>query len=272
MIIDFCAYLGTWPLYPLPIRDAATLVERMDRCGIAVAFVSNVEGLLLLDPQEANERLVRMVEGHRNRLLPVGTANPTLGSCQADVREAVERWNLAGFRLSPNYHGYAFDSDVAVGLANLLAEYQRPLFVAASVDEERFQHPALRVSPVPVASMVELIRHAPRTVIVLNNLFVEEALSILQQPGLPLDNVLMDVTAMDKPFDGLAQVLRHSGSAHLVYGSQAPFLYPEATLALIQENRFAETDVRAILAGNGSRHPTLARWIQSGHSYPVVAA
>jgi predicted TIM-barrel fold metal-dependent hydrolase len=262
MIVDFHAYLGNWSPYRLAVNDAAGLIRLMDRNGIGMAFVSNAEGAFAFNPVEANERLACWVADYRARLLPVGTVNPGLRNWHADAQESIARWNLAGVRLHPSYHGYALDADQVTALADWLAERHLPLFLATFIDEERFQHPAMRAAAVPVASIIELIRRAPRTTVVLNNLFPEEVEMILQATGLSLENVAIDVTALDKPFDGLQNIINRFGSARLVYGSQMPFLYPEASLALVRANGFAENDVNAVLENNWRNLPTLVRLIE----------
>lgn len=261
MIVDFCAYLGSWPLYQLPISNATALLRVMDRCGIWAACISLVDGAFLLNPREANERLKDLVAQHLDRLYPVGTINVNLPGWRDDVLDGIERLNLTGFRLHPTYHDYALDSAEAIALATLLAEYQRPLFVAAFIDEERFQHPAIRVPPVSLASMAGLIQHAPQTTLVLNNLKVEEAMILLERPDLSLGNVFLDINAMDTPFNGLAQLIERYGSDHLIYGSQVPFLYPEATLALVQEPGVPQTATDAILEQNWRTNDTFRRLI-----------
>ncbi len=261
MIVDFHAYLGRWPAHPLPIKNASDLVRRMDRTGVGVSFVSSVEGVLALDWQMTNRQLTRSVERYKDRLLPVGTVNPTQAGWAHTVRESIRRLRLAGFRLHPAYHGYDLCAPEVAALADLLAEERLPLFIAAFIEDERFSHPALRVPSIPIDRMMELIRRAPHTLIVLNNLTPDEVVRLLQAPDLPLDNVLMDVAALDKPFDGLSQVRGYGGSRRLVYGSQVPFLYPEATLALVQASGLADEEVDAILEGNWSRHPVLEKLI-----------
>lgn len=261
MIVDFCTYLGNWPLYQLPISNAVELIQVMDRCGVGVAFVSLVDGAFLLNPREANERIRDLVAAHSERLLPVGTVNVNLPNWRDDVADGIKRLNLAGFRLHPTYHGYALDATEAVALAAMLAQYHCPLFVAAFIDEERFQHPAIRVSPVPLTEIASLIHQAPQTTIVLNNLKVEEAMTLLGKPELPLDNVFLDVNAMDIPFNGLAHLIECYGSEHLVYGSQVPFLYPEASLALVQECGIPHTAAEKILQQNWRTNETFRRFV-----------
>jgi predicted TIM-barrel fold metal-dependent hydrolase len=263
VIVDFHAYLGRWPVYPLAIESASELVQGMDRVGVGASFVSNVEGVLTWNYQAANEQLARSVAAYRKRLLPVGIVNPVVPGWEAHIQVAIERWGLAGFRLCPNYHGYDLDMPEVASLANLLADRQLPLFVAAFLEDERFQAPSLRAAPVSIDSMIQLIQKVPRTLVVLNNLTPADALHLLCEPDLPLDNILIDVGAMDKEFDALRRVLSQCGSKHLVYGSQVPFLYPEAILALVQENGFSQEVVDDILERNWENHPVLTGQINS---------
>lgn len=259
MLVDFSAYLGNWPFYQLPVQSGKGLVAVLDRVGIQAAFVSLIDTAFLFDPRQGQERLSRLTDGCRGRLLPVGTVDPTLPCWQDDLCESFERYDFAGCRLYPGYHGYAVNCSEAVTLARLLADYERPLFVPFFIEEDRFQHPAIDISPHSLDQVADLIRQAPDTTIVLNSVPVEQAATLLGTPDLPLDHVFIDVNAMDKPFDGLVQVIQTYGSGRLVYGSQVPFLYPEATLALVREAQLTSPGATAILDHNWRSSGALQR-------------
>jgi predicted TIM-barrel fold metal-dependent hydrolase len=126
------------------------------------------------------------------------------------------------------------------------------------VDEERFQHPAIRVPAVPPAAMAGLARRAPGLTLVLNSLKVEHALEMLATGPLP-QGVFLDVNAMDMPFDGLATLVRKPGAPRLVFGSQMPFLYPEAALMVVRHAGLRPEETEAILEDNWRASPVLAR-------------
>lgn len=258
MIVDFCAYLGDWPTYELPYRTADGLLSLMDRCGIGAACVSLTGGMFAFDAREANERLVQAIAPHRNRLWPIGTLDPTVPTWREDLEDGLGRLDLAGFRLHPTYQGYPLDSPEVLNLAGRLADAGRPLFVALYMDEERFQHPAIRVPEVPIAEIVRLIRQAPATTVVLNSLKVEHA-SPLLEAGQHLDRVYLDVNAMDMPFDGLRSLVETHGVDRLVFGTQMPFLYPEAALMVVEHSGLAPVEIEAILECNWQASPVLAR-------------
>ena len=256
MIGDFCTYLGHWPPYPLHYNDAAGLLHLLDRCGIDFAFVSGLEGFFALDVGEANEKLVQQVAGYERRLRPVGVLDPSRPTWRRHLAEGHNRLGIAGFRLHPAYHGYRLDSSEAIEVAREVGETGQPLFIATFVEEERFQSPAFAATPVPAGQILTLLEAAPQTTIVLNNLTPEEATWLEEQnPSLP--NVLFEINAMDKPGDGLAALVRRFGARRLVFGSQAPFLYPEAALALVLTSSLSAAAIQAVLRENWQQHPVL---------------
>jgi predicted TIM-barrel fold metal-dependent hydrolase len=258
MIIDFCTYVGSWPTYHLPQRTPRELVERMDRCGIGSACVSLAGAMLRFNTDGANSELAASLRPFRSRLWPIGSLDLTMPTWRSDIRVGLERYRLHGFRLHPTYHGYALDSDTAIECAQFLAELRTPLFIALYVDEERFQHAALRVSEVPLAELANLVRRAPKATYVLNGLKVEHAVS-LHETGVMTSEIFMDIGAMDMPFDGLHTYTERFGAGRLVFGSQMPFLYPEAALMVLAHAGLTCADRAAIAELNVKSSPVLSR-------------
>jgi predicted TIM-barrel fold metal-dependent hydrolase len=210
------------------------------------------------DAREANQRLCREVAAHRDRLWPIGTVNPTVTTWRKDVDDAVEKQGVVGFRLYPSYQGYALDAPEVEALAAHLARLKCPLFIALYVDEERLQHPAIRVPDVKVADVAALIARVPETTFVLNALKTTHAIE-LYKVGVDLKRVYMDVDAMDQDFEGLRRVVEQCGVEQLVYGSQMPFLYPEAAQMVVACAGLSEGNVKAIMTGNWASSPVLSR-------------
>jgi uncharacterized protein len=258
MIVDFCAYLGEWPTFELRYCDAEGLLHLMDRCGIGAACVSLASGMFRHDAHEANARLCRDIAGHRDRLWPIGTVNPSVPTWREDVRTGLEQLALSGFRIHPTYHGYALDHPAVLDLTTMLADAGCPLFIALYVDEERFQHPAIRVPEVRIGEIEALIASAPGTTIVLNGLRTAQAMELFAS-GVALDRVYADIDAMDQDYKGLHTLVIQHGAERLVYGSQMPFLYPQAALMVVEHAGLPEASVEAILARNGQSSPVLGR-------------
>ena len=257
MIVDFCAYLGEWPTYELSYRDADGLLHLMDRCAIDAACVSLAGGMFRYDAREANECLCQLTEGHRDRLWPVGSVNPSVPTWCEDVRDGIERLGMSAYRIHPTYHGYELTAPAVLDLADILAGANRPLFIALCVDEERFQHPAIRVPEVSVSEIGAFVSRVPDTTIVLNGVKTSQVQELFWTSDV-LDLVYLDIDALDQDFRGLRTVVEKYGVERLVYGSQMPFLYPEAALMVAEYSGLPDKDIEAILSGNWWASPVLS--------------
>jgi predicted TIM-barrel fold metal-dependent hydrolase len=249
MIVDFCAYLGEWPTYELRYRDAAGLLRLMDRCAIDAACVSLAGGMFRYDAREANESLCRLAENHADRLWLIGTVNPLVPTWREDVQYGIERLGLAGFRIHPTYHGYKLTAPSVLELADILAGVKRPLFIALYVDEERFQHPAIRVPEVRISEICALVSRVPDTTVVLNGVKTTQIQELFRN-NESLGSVYMDINAMDQDYRGLRTLVETYGVERLVFGSQMPFLYPEAALMVTEYSGLPDMEIEAILSGN----------------------
>ncbi|MHB1295793.1 MAG: amidohydrolase family protein [Anaerolineae bacterium] len=254
MIVDLHAYLGDWPTYTLCHRDADGLLRLMDRCGIGAACVSLAGGMFYHDAREANACLCREIAPQRDRLWPIGTLNPCAATWRDDLADGLERLGLHGFRLHPTYHGYRLPEPIVLDLARALAERGCPLYIARTVDEPRFQHPALRVPEVPVADLATLAGASPETTLVFNGLKTADALTLIAT-GVALDNVYLDVSAMDQGLHALRSLAARCGVGRLVFGSQMPFLLPEAALLVVAYSGLGEAESEAILERNVCSNP-----------------
>jgi predicted TIM-barrel fold metal-dependent hydrolase len=251
MIVDFCAYLGEWPTYELRYRDADGLLRLMDRYAIDAACVSLAGGMFRYDAREANESLCQLAKGHRDRLWLIGTVNPLVPTWREDVQYGVERLGLAGYRIHPTYQGYELTAPSVLELANMLSGVKRPLFIALYVDEERFQHPAIRVPEVHISEIGAFVSQVPDTTIVLNGVTTSQVPELFRI-NEALDCVYLDIDAMDTDFEGLRTLVERYGVERLVYGSQMPFLYPEAALMVAEYSGLPDKEIEAILSGNWS--------------------
>lgn len=255
MIADFCTYVGNWPTYPLSYADPTGLLQLMDRNQIQLAFVSGLDALFAYSVGEANQQLARLLDTDLARLRAVGALNPVLPTWRRDLTDGL-RLGLAGFRLHPAYHGYGLDRPEAIAAARAVGTAGLPVFVAAFVYEERFEHPALSVRSLPTDEIAALMQAAPDTTFVINNLDPAGAISILESRH-GVENIWLDINAMDKPRDGLSTLVRRCGVGHLIFGSQAPFLYPEAALALALADDLSQEEGEAVLFGNWRQNPVL---------------
>jgi predicted TIM-barrel fold metal-dependent hydrolase len=251
MIVDVNVNLSRWPFRRLRGDETPVLVSMLRERAVDQAWVGSFDGLLHKDIGGVNERLAsecrRFGTGF---LVPFGTVNPKLPDWEEDLRRCAEVHGMPGIRLHPNYHGYTLDD---LDLAKLLrGAAQRRLVVqlALKMEDDRTQHPLLRVPPVDASSLLGLLSEIEGL-----------RLAILNGPGpLPRDvvsrlanaGVFFDI-AMLEGVTGVARMIEQIPTERILFGSHFPFFTWEAARLKVTESGLDETKERAILSGNAQR-------------------
>ena len=62
MLIDINAYVGHWPFMQLKYNTCEALAHRMDRFGVDVSVISNLNGIFYKNTQSANQELYEEIK------------------------------------------------------------------------------------------------------------------------------------------------------------------------------------------------------------------
>jgi len=156
---------------------------------------------------------------------------------------------MQGIRLFPNYHGYKLDDSE---LAKLLAAAEsRGLIVqiAMSMEDERVQHPLVRVPNVNPEPLPTLISKVPKLKLVLLNWFRPVKKDLLRKLA-QTNQVWFDI-AMVEGVGGLSNLMQDVPNKQIVFGSHAPFFYLESSLLKLREAPLSERQLYLIERANG---------------------
>lgn len=145
-IVDANAYVGNWAFRDV---DATPddLVSMMDRKGVDKAVVSSLESAMYRNVHAGNRRLHEALEesGHRDRLIPFATINPTYPGWEADLEECVEEFGMQGVRLLPLYHDYDIHDPAVTALMDKCVDLDVPLMFIATLEDQRGRHPRVNL-------------------------------------------------------------------------------------------------------------------------------
>jgi predicted TIM-barrel fold metal-dependent hydrolase len=243
MIIDVNTSVGRWPFQAFDTDSPKALAGHLKSAGVAKAFVTSIESILFPDPAVYDAKLFRAA-GPVPMLTPVPTLNPTL----SNWREALARRGLKAVSIIPNYHQYGLDDERVAELMEALKAKRLPLMIRMRVEDERNQHPLMKVPGVGVDGIIGLAKRFPEVPIVCLCAYLHEATELAHKT----DNVHFDISFIES-FDTLATLLRKAPVERVLFGSHTPFLYTGAVLMKLTRARISKRAADAISRGNAER-------------------
>ncbi len=252
MIVDVNVNLSRWPCRRLPFDDTPSLVETLRRMNVTQAWAGSFDALLHKDIAAVNARLADECRQHGDGLLvPFGSVNPMLPDWEEDVRRCHEEHKMPGIRLHPNYHGYRLDEPMFARLIELATERALIVQIAVKMEDERTQHRLLRVPPVDLTPLLDLLtKHDKLRVIILNGLRTLRPDEIERLSGA--GQVYFEIS-MQEGVGGIEQLLKSAPLERVLFGSYFPFFYFESALLKMRESELAGFQQEAISFKNAQR-------------------
>lgn len=252
MIIDTNVNLSRWPFRRLSGDEPATLVARLRKHNVSQAWVGSFDGVFHKDLASANARLAKDCRTYgQGQLLPFGSINPKLPDWQEDLRRCDEEHKMPGIRLHPNYHGYDLRNAAFSELLRLAASRGLIVQLALCMEDERTQHPLMRVAPVDPTPLADLAKADPRLKLVILNCYPQ--IKPHQLSGLvPAKNVYVELSMVER-VGAVAGLIEQFTVKRVLFGSHSPFFYFESAKLKVQEAGLSETQKTAVLEGNAKR-------------------
>jgi predicted TIM-barrel fold metal-dependent hydrolase len=245
-IVDTNASLFQWPFRRLPLDDVEVLVEKYRSLGIKQAWAGTFEGVLHRDVASANRRLTDACLKYAE-LVPIGSVNPELPGWEDDLRRCHEKHSMPGIRLHPNYHGYTLDDPRFAKLLKLATAAGLFVQIAATIEDNRTQHPQLVVPDVDLAPLADVVRQVSGARVQVLNFRPRGA--AFEQLAKTTD-VMFDTARVDGT-DGIPKLVESLPAGRVLFGTHAPFLIPEAALIRVHESgQLDDAALRAVYASN----------------------
>jgi predicted TIM-barrel fold metal-dependent hydrolase len=252
MIIDTNVYLSRWPFRRLEGDEPADLVAKLRKRNVAQAWAGSFDGMLHRDIAGVNIRLTQACRTFgQGMLVPFGSINPKLPDWQEDVRRCQEEHKMPGIRLHPNYHGYHLDDPVFAELLKLASARRMVVQLALCMEDVRTQTPLMRVSPVDISHLAEVVKSTPDLRMELlnctSNIGKEQ-----YRAALSAGDVYTEIS-MVEGVAGVGRIVHEIPLSRVLFGSYFPFFYFESALLKVQESGLDEASKKAIWEDNARR-------------------
>ncbi len=253
-IVDTHVYVSRWPIRRLKGDETPELVAMLRKRGVTEAWAGSFDALLHKDLAGVNSRLAAECGAHgQNFLVPFGAIDIKLPDWEEDLRRCHEQFRMPGIRLHPNYHNYTLKDPAFERLLRLAAERSLIVQIAAWMEDERTQHPFLRVPVVDLDPLPALLEKVPSAKVVVLNGFMHTStavrlLSRFRQSG----RVAFDIAMLENLL-GVKSLIEAVGVEGVVFGSYAPMFIFESAALKLNEAALAESEEKLILERNARR-------------------
>ncbi len=211
----------------------------------ALARQAGVDRIIVMPNQDVrpkNQALAEAIAAYTgNRAMFRGCAwlNPHFGEeAVAELETAVREWGFCGLKLMATHHAFRFVTSVPHALVHKAQALGVPVTVHTGASG--FSHPL---------EVAELASAFPGVPFILDHMgyryLVPEAIAAARRAP----NIYLATTAVMEPhFIRLA--VQELGAERLVFGSNAPMVYPATQLLVIKQAELSEADERKILSEN----------------------
>jgi len=248
-MIDVNVNLSRWPFRRLAGDDPEVLVSRLRKHTVTQAWAGTFDGILHKDLSSANERLANDCLSHgAGFLVPFGSVNPKLPDWQEDLRRCHEKYKMPGIRLHPNYHGYDLTNPIFAELLHLASACRLAVQLAVCVEDERTQHPLMRVPPVDLSPLPDVLKAEPKARVIILNSDPLQNVDTLQKL-LSAGNIYFDISMVER-VGGVARLAQKASIKRVLFGSHYPLFYFDSALLKIRVSGFRETETQSFLEGN----------------------
>lgn len=219
MLVDINAYVGHWPFQQMQYSTPEGLRDRMNRFGVDLSIVANLNGIFYKNTQSANEELHEMVKGD-DRFIPFAVINPCYAGAMDDLEICHREFGMKGIRLYPKYHDYALTDPACLALTRRARDLGMVVALTLRMVDFR-QRSWLDIKEEwSLRDVMPLIRAVPDAKFMILNIANGPVLSEEDTALFRKTNVLMDTSG--RALINLPDLLSRYGETKFAFGTHAP--------------------------------------------------
>ena len=232
MLIDINAYVGHWPFQQLKYNTCETLLQRMNKYGVDVSVISNLNGIFYKNTQSANEELFDEIKSKRNfsdRFIQFAVINPIYAGWKDDLDICMKKMGVKGVRMYPKYHDYDILDPASVELVKRSRDYGLPVAFNLRMVDSR-QRSWMDIDYVvgtpkkewTLKNILPIIEEVPDAKYMILNLANGAKLTDEEMKTLQGSNVLIDTSG--RAITNMGDFLTSYGKDKFAFGTHAPIL------------------------------------------------
>ncbi|MEX2232861.1 MAG: amidohydrolase [Cyclobacteriaceae bacterium] len=231
----------------------------MDRFGVDLSLVSNLNGIFYKNTQSANEELNAQIKSDSNfgdRIIPFAVINPIYGGWKNDFKVCTTEMGMKGIRIYPKYHGYALTDPACIELVESARDRSLPVTISLRMVDSR---PSSwmdlgRETEWALKDVLPIIRKVPDAKYLLLNIANSTLLNDEDTALFKKTDLIMDTSG--RALTNLGELLQTFGKEKFAFGTHSPILDELTGLLRIESLRQNEADEATkelLRSGNAKR-------------------
>jgi uncharacterized protein len=241
-IIDAHAHMGDYRNFHIPDNGPDGMLVQFDAVGIDVACVSH-HASISADHLHGNDQIVRAVQRHPDRFVGLCVLNPHYpDTAEATIEHCFAQPGFRGFKAHPELHGdYPLDGPGYQPMWEYADRHGLPVLSHSYFGGDRLE------------VFERLARRYVNATVLLGHAGLDLGLDRAAALANRLDNLVLDMTAMQRHGHAVEYLAARAEPSKLVWGSDSPFIDPGLVLGAVVHADIDEGVRDAILYGNMAR-------------------
>jgi uncharacterized protein len=257
MLIDINANVGHWPFIYTNCNTCSALLERMDRYGVDISVVSNMNGIFYKDTQAANEELFKELASDKrfqSRFIPFAVINPAYAGWKKDLEVCRTKFGMKGIRLYPLYHDYELTDPSCIELVKIARDKGMVVAFTLRMVDSRVRFWMDLNKEWELKDVLPFIKLVPDAKYFILNITNGINLSDENLKLVTGSKILFDTSG--KNIVNMADLIKKFGNNVFAFGTHSPILDYVTGLLRIESLRPAEADEKTmelLRSGNAKR-------------------
>jgi predicted TIM-barrel fold metal-dependent hydrolase len=237
MSIDCHTYIGHWPFRQLRGNTARGLISYMQRFGIELSMVANVNGVFYRNTQPANEELAAAIQAFPGKFIPFAVINPSYPDWEHDLEVCHKQLGMKGVRVYPQYHDYKLTDPRFEKLLEATHARNMPVAFTRWMEDPRQRSWMDIGGELMLDDVAPVVANNPGTFLLLNaSLYPikDEHVRVFRQARIYFDTVYATTTIKAWSGYDMPGLVRAIGSDRFLFGSGYPFRDPISALMRLE--------------------------------------
>jgi uncharacterized protein len=274
MLLDINAYVGHWPFKQLQYNTCSKLLDRMNKFGVDVSVISNMNGIFYKNTQSANDELYEELKSDsrfKDRFIPFAVINPIYAGWRDDLEISITKLGMKGLRVYPKYHDYEVTDPSFIELVKLARDRGLPVSIDIRMVDSRQRswmdiplfegNAAVKFDIITkewaLKNIVPIVREVPDAKYIIVNLANDLHLNEEDENLFKKADILFDTSGRAiRGENTLSELLKKFGKEKFALGSHSPILDYLSGRLRIESLSEAEADEQTkelLRSGNAKR-------------------